>query len=84
MITTHTETNHDLDVMEVDISDSDTLFERYGVRIPVLQHPDGRELDWPFTEVGAAGFFRVLSLLLFSNADSEHVTSGAVHNTVSR
>lgn len=57
MITTHTEANDDLDVMEVDVSDSDTLFERYGVRVPVLQHPDGRELDWPFTEVGLQDFF---------------------------
>ncbi len=32
----------------VDISESDALFERYGVLIPVLQHPDGRELHWPF------------------------------------
>ena len=38
-------------VMEVDISESDSLFGRYGVRIPVLQHPDGRELDWPFSEL---------------------------------
>lgn len=34
---------------EVDISDSDVLFERYGVTIPVLQHPDERELSWPFS-----------------------------------
>ena len=33
---------------EVDIADSDTLFERYGVRIPVLRQGDGRELGWPF------------------------------------
>ena len=33
----------------VDISESDALFERYGVLIPVLQHPDGRELNWPFS-----------------------------------
>lgn len=32
----------------VDIVESDVLFERYGLRIPVLQHPDGRELNWPF------------------------------------
>ena len=32
----------------VDISDSDELLDRYGTRIPVLRHPDGRELDWPF------------------------------------
>ncbi len=34
----------------VDISESDVLFERYGVTIPVLQHPRGSELKWPFTE----------------------------------
>jgi len=38
-------------MVEVDISESDSLFELYGVRIPVLQHPDGRELGWPFSEV---------------------------------
>lgn len=38
----------DCAVREVDIADSDELFERYGVRIPVLRHPDGDELGWPF------------------------------------
>ncbi len=33
---------------KVDIADDDTLFERYGLVIPVLRHPDGRELGWPF------------------------------------
>ena len=33
---------------EIDISDDDALFERYGERIPVLQDADGRELGWPF------------------------------------
>jgi len=37
------------DFVEVDISESDDLFERYGVTIPVLQHPEGRELKWPFS-----------------------------------
>lgn len=32
----------------VDISDSDELFQRYGMSIPVLQRGDGRELNWPF------------------------------------
>lgn len=39
----------DLAFEKVDISTSDQLFERYGVRIPVLRHADGRELDWPFS-----------------------------------
>lgn len=32
----------------VDIAGSDKLFERYGLRIPVLQRDDGEELNWPF------------------------------------
>ena len=36
-------------VREVDISESDELFERYGVLIPVLRREDsGAELNWPF------------------------------------
>ncbi|MFT6366305.1 MAG: hypothetical protein ACJARI_001754 [Bacteroidia bacterium] len=31
-----------------DIANSDELFERYGLHIPVLQHPGGDELFWPF------------------------------------
>ena len=42
----------------VDISESDTLFERYGTRIPVLRHPDGREMDWPFEQGPLARFLR--------------------------
>jgi hypothetical protein len=38
-----------IEVMEEDIAGSDTLFERYGMRIPVLRHPDQRELNWPFS-----------------------------------
>lgn len=37
------------DFVKIDISESDELFERYGIRIPVLLHPDGSELDWPFS-----------------------------------
>lgn len=36
-------------VEEVDISESDELFDRYGTRIPVLRvEHSGRELNWPF------------------------------------
>jgi glutaredoxin-related protein len=39
----------ELSVEEVDISDSDELFKRYGVLIPVLRREDtGAELNWPF------------------------------------
>ena len=43
---------------KVDISDSDPLFERYGMRIPVLRRQDGRELDWPFDPAELPGFLR--------------------------
>ncbi len=34
---------------EVDISDSDELLERYGIRIPVVYIEESRqELGWPF------------------------------------
>lgn len=32
-----------------DISASEELFQRYGVRIPVLRRSDGAELNWPFS-----------------------------------
>lgn len=36
-------------IREIDISESDELFERYGILIPVLQREDsGGELNWPF------------------------------------
>jgi len=39
-----------LAIEQVDIADDESLFERYGVRIPVLTDPAaGWELDWPFT-----------------------------------
>ena len=41
---------------EVDISESDALFERYGITIPVLRHEDGRELNWPFDENALGDF----------------------------
>jgi len=39
----------DFVLKEIDIGVSDELFARYGERIPVLQHPDGSELYWPFS-----------------------------------
>lgn len=41
---------------KVDIADSDELFERYGVTIPVVQRGDGQELNWPFSEQSLAVF----------------------------
>lgn len=34
----------------LDIDSDPELGARYGLRIPVLRHPDGRELDWPFPQ----------------------------------
>jgi len=41
---------------EIDISGSDELFRRYGERIPVFQHADGRELYWPFSAAEVSAF----------------------------
>ena len=41
---------------EIDISESDALFERYGVTIPVLKREDGAELNWPFDSAHLADF----------------------------
>jgi hypothetical protein len=46
----------DTEVEKEDISESDELFDRYGVLIPVLAHPDGRELRWPFKSEELSGF----------------------------
>jgi Glutaredoxin-like domain (DUF836) len=37
-----------LAVTAVDIDENAALGAQYGLRIPVLRHADGRELDWPF------------------------------------
>ncbi len=48
------------EVEKVDISESDSLVERYGVRIPVLQRrADGEELGWPFDLTQLVGFLAV-------------------------
>ncbi len=43
---------------EIDIMDDATLLERYQVRIPVLQRPDGAELNWPFEPTAVREFIR--------------------------
>lgn len=45
-----------VDFEEVDISESDALFARYGLSIPVLRREDGQELNWPFDEEALARF----------------------------
>jgi hypothetical protein len=40
----------------VDISESDALFEQYGMIIPVLRDEHGRELNWPFDEDALRAF----------------------------
>lgn len=41
-----------------DISEDEALFQRYGLRIPVLRAPSGAELDWPFDGPALAAFLR--------------------------
>ena len=51
------DTGHSIE--EVDISESDELFERYGVLIPVLRRPDtDAELNWPFDGDAVAQLLR--------------------------
>ncbi len=43
--------DENLELTLVEISESETLIERYGIRIPVLKFQEGMvELAWPFTE----------------------------------
>ncbi|MBT5484965.1 MAG: glutaredoxin family protein [Gammaproteobacteria bacterium] len=45
---------------EVDISESDALMARYGIRIPVLKFAAGKEeLGWPFSEEQFLEFARL-------------------------
>ena len=34
---------------EVNINEDEVLIVKYGIRIPVIVTPDGREKGWPFT-----------------------------------
>ncbi len=46
-------------VTVIDISEDALLFEKYAVRIPVLQRKDtNAELNWPFTEMEIHQFLR--------------------------
>lgn len=56
MLVSLCEVNPQLSYQKVDISDSDSLFERYGVRIPVLRDAAGQELGWPFTAAQLRAF----------------------------
>ena len=46
-------------VREVDIAESDELFQRYGLTIPVLRSEDtGTELNWPFDNSALSDFLQ--------------------------
>ena len=48
---------NDVALKMIDIVEDDKLVERYGVSIPVLQHPISKqELNWPFDLDGLVGF----------------------------
>lgn len=64
----------DIRLEEVDIAESEELFQRYGLSIPVLRHcRSERELNWPFTAED------VLELL--AHPDGQHIAGGAVQHT---
>lgn len=50
----------DVELVSVEISESETLVEDYGVRIPVIrfQHTEN-ELAWPFTEAELGKFLEL-------------------------
>ena len=52
----HHENIAQLSYAKKDISESDELFLRYGVRIPVLRRADGEELGWPFNAMQLGSF----------------------------
>ena len=37
-------------LQEINITGDEDLKDRYGIRIPVMAVPDGREKGWPFTQ----------------------------------
>ncbi|MEH6556650.1 MAG: glutaredoxin family protein [Oceanicoccus sp.] len=46
-------------LVEIDISDSSDLIERYGIRIPVVaMQGDGAEIGWPFDGEDFVGFLQ--------------------------
>lgn len=48
-----------LEYEKSDIALSDELFERYSLHIPVLQHPAGNELFWPFDAAALQAFCEI-------------------------
>lgn len=47
----------------IDIAESDALFERFGMRIPVLRHESSDScLDWPFADAEVAHFVQQLTI----------------------
>lgn len=47
-----------LALREVDIDTDLELGVEFGLRVPVLQAPDGRQLDWPFDLSALQDFLR--------------------------
>ena len=51
-------TDINIDIATVDIAESEKLMAKYGLRIPVIQASDGRELGWPFSIDELVSFLR--------------------------
>ena len=39
----------DILLEEIEISDSESLIKRYGIKVPVIAREDNEEIDWPFS-----------------------------------
>lgn len=42
---------YQLTIIPTEIGDDDDLVARYGIRIPVVQFPDGSDIGWPFDQL---------------------------------
>lgn len=54
-----TQTSEQIEVHVIDIADDDSLFQQYGLLIPVLQRKDTqKELHWPFSTIDVDAFLK--------------------------
>ena len=53
------QTSEQIEIHVIDIADDDSLFQQYGLLIPVLQRTDTQaELNWPFNTANVDAFLK--------------------------
>jgi Glutaredoxin-like domain (DUF836) len=53
------QTSEQIEIHIIDIAEDDSLFQQYGLRIPVLQRKDTQiELNWPFCPIDVDIFLK--------------------------